>query len=92
MISRSRTPNPALWCVIGGTVVVLALSICVPIVRPLFRFSVLHLPDIGLCLTAGSGSLLGFETWKLIRIGQVECNLAHRENDLSRLTLLAVRY
>lgn len=67
IISTLRAPNPALWWVVGGAVVVLALSIYVPFLRSLFRFSVLHLTDIGICLAAGGVSLLWFEAWKVAR-------------------------
>ncbi|HKS72441.1 MAG TPA: cation-translocating P-type ATPase [Terriglobales bacterium] len=39
IISTLRAPNPALWWVVGGAIVVLALSIYVPFLRSLFRFS-----------------------------------------------------
>jgi Ca2+-transporting ATPase len=67
IISTLRAPNPALWWVVGGAVLVLALSIYVPFLRSLFRFSVLHLTDIGICLAAGGASLLWFEAWKVAR-------------------------
>jgi len=67
IISTLRAPNAALWWVIGGAVVVLALSVYVPLLRSLFRFSVLHLTDIGICLAAGVASLLWFEAWKVAR-------------------------
>jgi len=67
IISTLRAPNPALWWVIGGAGAVLALSIYVPYLRSLFRFSVLHPVDIVICLTAGIASLIWFELWKLIR-------------------------
>jgi P-type Ca2+ transporter type 2C len=67
ILSTLRAPNAALWWVIGGGVVVLALSVYVPFLRSLFRFSVLHLTDIGICLAAGVASLLWFEAWKVAR-------------------------
>ena len=67
IISTLRAPNPALWWVVGGAILVLALSIYVPFLRSLFRFSVLHLTDIGICLAAGGASLLWFEAWKVAR-------------------------
>jgi Ca2+-transporting ATPase len=67
IVSSLRAPNPALWWVVGGAVVVLALSIYVPFLRSLFRFSVLHLTDIAICFAAGGASLLWFEAWKVAR-------------------------
>lgn len=67
IIATLRAPNPALWWVIGGAIVVLALSLYVPFLRSLFRFSMLHLLDVGICLVAAGTSLLWFEAWKLVR-------------------------
>jgi Ca2+-transporting ATPase len=67
IILSLRAPNPALWWVVGGAVVVLVLSIYVPFLRTLFRFSVLHVVDVCICVAAGATSLLWFEAWKLVR-------------------------
>ncbi len=45
-----RSRNPALWAVVGGAVVLLALVLAIPGLRDLFRFSALHLDDIGLAV------------------------------------------
>ncbi len=57
-------PNPALWWVIGGTLAFLGLVLFVPYSRGLFRFSVLHLHDFGICLGAAVCSILWFEIFK----------------------------
>jgi Ca2+-transporting ATPase len=67
IVATLRTPNAALWWVVGGAFGVLALVIYVPILRSLFRFSVLHPWDIVISLTAGIASLLWFEAWKVLR-------------------------
>jgi Ca2+-transporting ATPase len=67
IVATLRAPNAALWWVIGGAFVVLALVVYVPFLRSLFRFSVLHPMDIVACLAAGVGSLLWFEVWKMVR-------------------------
>jgi Ca2+-transporting ATPase len=67
IVATLRTPNAALWWVVGGAFGVLALVIYVPFFRSLFRFSVLHPWDIVICLTAGIASLLWFEAWKVLR-------------------------
>ncbi len=67
ILSALRSPNPALWWIVGGAVLVLAASIYVPFLRSLFRFSVLHPADVLICLAAAGASLLWFEAWKLIR-------------------------
>jgi P-type Ca2+ transporter type 2C len=53
--------------VVGGTIAVLMLSIYVPFLRSLFRFSALDFVEIAICFAAGGASLLWFEAWKLFR-------------------------
>jgi hypothetical protein len=67
IVTTLRGPNPALWWVVGGTIAVLVLSIYVPFLRSLFRFSALDFVDIVICFAAGGASLLWFEVWKLFR-------------------------
>jgi P-type Ca2+ transporter type 2C len=67
-----RSPNPALWWVIGGGVFFMAIVLYVPFLRDLFSFSFLHpfaerLPwriDLAICLGGGLISLLWFELLK----------------------------
>ena len=61
-----RSPNAALWWVLIGAVAFLGLALYVPLLRSLFRFSTLHLIDLGICLTAGTASILWFELLKAI--------------------------
>jgi magnesium-transporting ATPase (P-type) len=65
--STLRTPNAALWWVIGGTIFFLGLALYVPFLRDLFHFSTLHPDDLALCLAAGSVSILWFESLKLFK-------------------------
>jgi Ca2+-transporting ATPase len=65
-LATLRSPNAALWWVIGGAVVFLGLVLYVPVLRELFRFGELHWIDLGVCLLAGAGSILWFEAFKLI--------------------------
>jgi Ca2+-transporting ATPase len=67
IVATLRGPNPALWWVVGGTIAVLVLSIYVPFLRSLFRFSALDFVDIAISFAAGGASLLWFEVWKLFR-------------------------
>ncbi len=67
VIATLRTPNPAIWWVVGGAFSVLVLVIYVPFLQLLFRFSVLHSLDVVICLAGGVASLLWFEGWKLLR-------------------------
>jgi P-type Ca2+ transporter type 2C len=60
-----RSPNPALWWVLGGGLFFLAIVLYVPIMRQLFSFSFLHPIDLVICLIGGAISLLWFELLKL---------------------------
>ena len=62
-----RTPNAALWWVIGGTTFFLGLALYVPFLRDLFHFSTLHLNDLALCLAGGVASVIWFEGLKLFK-------------------------
>ena len=53
-----RSPNPALWWVVGGALFFLALDMAVPFLRGLFRFGEPHLWDMGLVAGVGLVSLL----------------------------------
>jgi Ca2+-transporting ATPase len=60
-----RTPNTALWWVVGGGVLFLLLVLYVPILRQLFRFSSLHVDDLAISLVSGVFSVLWFEALKV---------------------------
>ena len=60
-----RSPNPALWWVLGGGLFFLAIVLYVPIVRNLFSFSFLHPIDLAICLLGGAIGLLWFELLKV---------------------------
>jgi len=59
-----RTPNPAMWWVVGSALVFLALVLYVPFLKALFHFSTLHPYDIALCVGSGALSIAWFETLK----------------------------
>ena len=59
-----RVPNAALWWVLAGATLFLGVVLYVPVVRDLFRFSFLHLDDLGICLLAGAGPIAVFEGFK----------------------------
>lgn len=70
--SRSRTifsmlkvPNSALWWVLAGAIVFLAMVIYIPVLRMLFHFDTLHVIDLLICPTAGVLSILWFEALKV---------------------------
>jgi Ca2+-transporting ATPase len=64
-LSILRTPNPAVWWVIGSTLTFLTLALYVPFLRTLFHFSTLHPNDIALCFGMGALSILWFEFLKI---------------------------
>jgi Ca2+-transporting ATPase len=61
-----RRANRALWVVVGGTLVFLALVLIIPGLRDLFRFSSLGPLELTLSLVAGAVSILWFEVFKWI--------------------------
>ncbi len=65
--STLRTPNAALWWVIGGTTFFLGLALYVPFLRDLFHFSTLHPNDLALCFAGGLASIFWFEGLKWFR-------------------------
>ena len=67
ILSTLRSPNPALWLVVGGAAVTLAIAIYVPFVASLFHFAVLHLTDVLICLGAGIARILWLEALKIIQ-------------------------
>ena len=66
-ISTLRTPNKALWWVLGGAVLFLGLVLYVPALRQLFGFGVLHAVDILICVAVGVVSVAWFEGLKAIK-------------------------
>ncbi len=61
-----RSKNQALWWVVGGALVALALVIYVPMLRNLFHFSVLSLDDLLIALASGIISMAWFEGLKAL--------------------------
>jgi Ca2+-transporting ATPase len=61
-----RSPNTALWWVMGGALVFLGLVLYVPVLRDLFQFDTLHFNDIAICLVAGGVSIAWFELLKFV--------------------------
>ena len=56
--------------VMAGALLFLWLTVAVPAVRSVFRFSVLHSLDVFICIIAGCISILWFELFKRIRSGK----------------------
>jgi Ca2+-transporting ATPase len=66
LVSMLRTPNRALWWVVGTGALFLAAVLYVPWMRDLFRFGPLHANDLALCATAGLVSIAWFEIIKAV--------------------------
>ncbi|MBE3071630.1 MAG: cation-translocating P-type ATPase, partial [Acidobacteria bacterium] len=82
ILTTLRTPNKALWWVLGGATLFLTLVLRVPFLRRAFGFAVLHPRDLAICLTAGTVSILWFEGLKLLnRRRPVRSRLAVRVKD-----------
>jgi Ca2+-transporting ATPase len=62
-----KEPNSALWWVVGGATVFLAMVIYMPFLRDLFHFAPLDTNDLLICLLAGAMSVIWFECLKLLR-------------------------
>ncbi|MHB8895588.1 MAG: cation-translocating P-type ATPase [Candidatus Geothermincolia bacterium] len=62
-----RTPNRALWFVVGGTVVFLALVLYVPALMRLFQFGRMNAIDVTVAVVAGGLSIAWFEVLKVFR-------------------------
>jgi Ca2+-transporting ATPase len=62
-----RAPNPALWWVTSGTLVVLALTLSVPVLRDLFRFASVSTADFVFSIAAGAAGVMWFELFKRFR-------------------------
>jgi Ca2+-transporting ATPase len=67
IISMFRMPNRALWWVLGGATLFLALVLSVEPLRDLFHFGELQAGDVALCLLAGVASILWFEVLKVLK-------------------------
>ena len=61
-----KSPNAALWWVIGGGLFFLVIVLSVPFLRNLFSFSFLHPIDLAICFAGGAISLLWFESLKFL--------------------------
>jgi P-type Ca2+ transporter type 2C len=67
IIGNIRSPNPALWWVIGGALLFLGLVLFIPPLQKLFGFGTLHWNDIIICFIAGMISILWFEVLKMFK-------------------------
>jgi len=66
IVQTLKSPNTALWWVVGSAAGFMALVLYVPFLRNLFRFGFLHPVDLLICLSAGVISIVWFEVFKLV--------------------------
>jgi Ca2+-transporting ATPase len=62
-----RSPNTALWWVIGGTSVFLALVLITPFTQRMFHFKPLHTADLVMSVLAGTVCVAWFDGLKIYR-------------------------
>ncbi len=67
ILASLRTPNSSLWWLTGAAAVCLALVLCVPVLRDLFRFAPANPAHLLVAGAAGVVSLAWFELFKLVR-------------------------
>ncbi|MCX5685329.1 MAG: cation-translocating P-type ATPase, partial [Planctomycetota bacterium] len=67
IVGTLSRPNKALWWVLGGAAIFLAVALYVPWVSDLFKFEGLHATDVAICLGAGATSILWFEGLKIVK-------------------------
>jgi P-type Ca2+ transporter type 2C len=65
ILKTLRSPNAALWWILGGTIVMLGVALYVPFMREFFQFGLLSPIDIVICLGAGCLSVVWFEILKI---------------------------
>jgi P-type Ca2+ transporter type 2C len=56
-----RTPNPALWWIVAGTLIAIIVAIYAPPVQSMFRFAPLSPLGVALCLASAVAGLLWLE-------------------------------
>jgi Ca2+-transporting ATPase len=67
ILSTLRSPNAALWWVLGGAAVFLGAVLYIPFLCNLFRLTTLHFLDLVICLSAGVVSIMWFEGLKMVK-------------------------
>ena len=67
IVSRLGSPNWALWGVTGGAAVFLGCALYIPALRGVFKFSVLSVWDVLLCVAFGAASTVWFELLKIVK-------------------------
>ncbi|HEX9975028.1 MAG TPA: cation-translocating P-type ATPase, partial [bacterium] len=75
ILATLRSPNTAVWWVVGGAILFLGLVLYIPFARNMFKFSTLHAIDLLICLAAGVVSILWFESFKVFNVWQKRFSL-----------------
>ena len=70
IIATLRSPNEAMWFVVGAAFVFLGLAIYLPVLSQLFRFHSLGALEVAVSILAGLSSVLWFEAVKAYRWGE----------------------
>jgi Ca2+-transporting ATPase len=65
IIGGLRSPNIALWCVLGGTVVLLPLVLLLPFAQRIFHFAPIRAGELVFSIVAGLACVLWFDLLKL---------------------------
>jgi Ca2+-transporting ATPase len=71
IVRTLRTPNSALWWVLGGALIFLTATLTIPTLRTLFHFAPLHPRELLICLAAGLFSIMWFEILKMFNARKV---------------------
>jgi Ca2+-transporting ATPase len=77
ILATLHIPNPALWWVISGAGVFLALALAVPFMRSLFSFGPLHLWELAFIVVAGLISIVISESVKTAAFQKVFVGMNH---------------
>jgi len=67
LLVTMRSPNRAMWWVVGGATVLMLSLLNIPVLARLFEFAQLSIIQVGICLAAGIGSVVWFEIVKWAR-------------------------
>ena len=64
IVHALRQANPALWIIVGGTLLALGAALYVPALAEVFRFSAPALKDVALAAMAGVMAVGAYELWR----------------------------
>jgi Ca2+-transporting ATPase len=66
IVETLRSPNPALWWVVGGTFAALIAALYVSPIADIFRFAPLGPADLALAAAAGAAGVIWYEGYKIL--------------------------